>query len=306
MTSRKRILIGTVIIAWAGPWTTIQIFSAEPPPPSLRATGLWRSGDGSKQVLVPGLPTGKFIAKRSELAQQGLAISTIAVYHAHDDEHYVAVFEPRPNNTEITSLLSGTWQQFAAKDAEMFKKGFRIADLTLSIDRKDARKVRYTAIWNGGLGTGAQWTDPAKSWNDFMAKAKERFEKGLRLVAMDAIAVLDKVQEGTHKALFVGTWRDGQGTGALYFIPPSKGPDYTKWLEKHFASGLRSVAFGAYTVDGHTPMYVGAVRGGLGEPGEWNSPVMKWNEFVAEHQSRVAKGYRLLDISVYTEFTKID
>jgi len=48
------------------------------------------------------------------------------------------------------------------------------------------------------------------------------------------------------------------------------------------------------------------MRSGLGESGEWNSPVVKWDEFVAEHKSRVAKGYRLLDISVYKEFTRID
>jgi hypothetical protein len=42
------------------------------------------------------------------------------------------------------------------------------------------------------------------------------------------------------------------------------------------------------------------------KPGEWSSPALKWDEFVAEHKSKVAQGYRLLDISVYKQFTKID
>ena len=37
----------------------------------------------------------------------------------------------------------------------------------------------------------------------------------------------------SHKALFAGTWRDGQGAGARYFIPPSKGSDYNQLLETH-------------------------------------------------------------------------
>ena len=303
MMSRISTIIATLTGVYALSLTAvIPLVTAEPPPIALRVAGLWRSGDGSRQILVSGLPTGAFIAKRNQLAEQGLAISAIAVYPANDEDNYVAIFEPTSNSETVTNLLAGTWEQFAAKDMEMFNKGFRLVDIALSIDPHDVRKVRYTGVWKDGLGTGAQWTDPAMSWDDFIAKAKDRFDKGLRLVAMDAIAV----GGGQHKALFAGTWRDGQGTGALYFIPPSDGPEYNERLMKHFNNGLRSVAFSTYTMNGQTPMYVGAMRGGLGKPGEWNSPALKWDEFVAEHKSKAAQGYRLVDISVYMQFTKID
>ncbi len=248
----------------------------------------------------------EFIAKRNQLAQQGLAISSIAVYRANGQDNFVAVFEPTPNNKSVTNLLTGTWEQFAAKDKEMFDKGFRLADIALSMNPKSARKVLYTGIWKGGLGNGAQWTDPAMSWEDFLAKAKERFNQGLRPVSMSSIAVLDDVQKGSYKGVYTATWRDGLGNGALYFIPPSEGQAYTPALTKHFNNGLRTVAFNTYTVNGQTPMYVAVVSGGLGTPGEWSSPSMKWDEFVAEHNKKVAQGYRLLDVSVYTQFTKID
>jgi hypothetical protein len=304
--------ISTTVLVLTTAFTTLFFIAgsavAQTQPQSLRVAGLWRSGDGSKQVLAPGLPAENFITRRDELAQQGLAIDAIAVYFAGDgnQDNYVAVFEPTPNSESVTNLLSGTWEQFAAKDTEMFKKGYRLVDIALSVDRKDARKVSYTAVWRGGLGTGAQWTDPAVSWEEFRAKNKERFDKGLRLVAMDTIAVLDDPQEFTHKMLFVGTWRDGLGTGAFYLLPPSEWPAYTSLLTNYLKNGLRSIAFSACTVNGHTPMYVGAVRSGLGTPGERRSSALRWDEFVTSHKSNVAQGYRLIDISVYTEFEKID
>jgi len=41
---------------------------------------------------------------------------------------------------------------FAAKDKEMFDKGFRLADIALSMNPKDARKALYTGIWKGVSG----------------------------------------------------------------------------------------------------------------------------------------------------------
>jgi hypothetical protein len=302
--------IGNIILSMAFVLASLSAITpsafANPAPSGLMASGLWRSGDGTKQVLVSGLPTGQFIAKRNELAAQGLAISSIAVYHWNNEDNYVAVFEPTPDSKSVTTLLAGTWEQFAAKDLEMFNKGFRVVDIALSMDPKDARKVRYTAVWGGGLGNGAQWTDPALPWDAFLAKAKERFNNGLRPVSVASIAVLDDVQKGTRKALFTATWRNGLGNGALYFIGPSEGPAYTPALMTHFNNGLRTVAFNTFTVNGQKPMYVGAVRNGLGTPAEWNSAAQKWDAFAAEHQSRVAQGLKLLDISVYTQFVNID
>ncbi|MBA2732103.1 MAG: hypothetical protein H0U54_04335 [Acidobacteria bacterium] len=304
MKIKIRFIVATLTIASILLLTISQ--SALAAPVALRVAGMWRSGDGSKQVLVGGLPTSEFIAKRNQLSQQGLAISSIAVYRANGQDNFIAVFEPTPNNKTVTNLLAGTWEQFAAKDKEMFDKGFRLADIALSMDPKNARKVLYTGIWKGGLGNGAQWTDPAMSWEDFLAKAKERFNAGLRPVSMASIAVLDNVQEGSFKSLFTATWRNGLGNGALYFIPPSEGQAYTPALMKHFNDGLRTVAFNTYTVNGQKPMYVGVVSGGLGTPGEWSSPSMKWDEFVAEHNKRVSQGFRLMDVSAYMQFTKID
>jgi hypothetical protein len=63
---------------------------------------------------------------------------------------------------------------------------------------------------------------------------------------------------------------------------------------------------GTFTLNGHTPMYVGAVRGGLGKVGEWSGGSLALDEFVAEDKKRTAQGLRFLVISVYKEFTKID
>jgi hypothetical protein len=143
-------------------------------------------------------------------------------------------------------------------------------------------------------------------WSDFLAQAKKRYDGGYRVVVMNAVAVLDNLKTSSRRALFTATWRNDLGSGALYFVPPSQGPAYAAAFKKHFDNGLRTVAFGAYTTNGQMPIYVGAVRGGLGEPGEYSSPALKWNEFLAEHKSRVSKGYRLIDISVYMQFVKID
>lgn len=275
----------------------------------LHAAGLWQSGDGSKQVLVAGVTEDQLLAKSDQLAQQGLAISAIAAVHRWGSgrvAQYVAVFEPAPDSKTVTTLLAGTWEEFAGKDMKMFTTGFRVADIAISPDPDHAGKVRYTAVWRGGLGDGAQCTDPAMPWDAFVAKAKERFDKGLRLVTMASTAVLDNSKDHSLKALFTGTWRDGQGTNALYVLSPRKGSSYWAALAKHVDGGLRSVAYSAYTVDGRIPVYVGAVRGGLGKNAESTSAARDWENFVAEHKSRVALGYRLIDISAYSEFAFFD
>ncbi len=290
-------------LAWMQNGVELQ---AAPVPKALRFAGLWRSGDGSRQVLTPPLLMQDYIARRRALADQGLAARTMAVCRTVSGEYYVGVFEPTPEHRSVTHLMAGTWEQFAARDKELFDTGYRVSDIALSIAPKDARQVRYTAIWRKGLGTGAQWTTPAREWGAFAADAKVKFDQGLRLAALDAINVLADVQKGTQKALFTGTWRSGLGTGALYVIPPGDGPAYHDQYMKHFNNGLRSVAFRAFTLNGQTPIYTGVVSGDIGQGGERSGVAQPWDAFAAEHASRVKDGMRLVDVAMYREFTIID
>lgn len=275
-------------------------------PSALRVSGLWRSGDGSKQVLVGPATASQFIAQRNQLANQGLAISSIAVFHFNDAEQYVAIFEPTPNAKSVTNLLSGTWDQFKAMDGNLFAQGYRVVDVALSMDPNDARKVRYTAVWRKGLGSGGQWTDPAQSWSDFSAVGTQRFNAGYRIVAMSSVAVMKNVQTGEMTPFFTATWRNGIGTGALYVSNPANWTNYSAKANNWFQQNLRLVANNVYTLNGSTPIYTGAVRNDAGGGAVWTNAAMTWDAFVAEHNKRVKEGLKLVDIALYMEFVKID
>ena len=281
-------------------------FTLAAAPPSLRVSGLWRSGDGSKQVLVGPSTASQLIQKRNELANQGLAIHAIAVFHANDADQYVAVFEPTPNAKSVSNLLSGTWDQFRTMDGDLFAKGYRVVDVALSMDPHDARKVRYTAVWRTGLGSGAQWTDFARNWNDFSALATQRFSNGLRIVAMSSVAVMKDVQAGTMTPLFTATWHGGIGTGAMYIANPAGAASYMHTIDTWFTQNLRLVANNVYTLNGSTPIYTGVVRNDAGGGAVWASAASTWDAFVAEHNKRVKQGMKLVDIALYTTFVKID
>jgi len=293
-----------VLTALALTLTCTTAFAA--PPSGLRVVALWRAGDGTKQVLVAGVPSGELLQKRTALAQNGLGVSSLAVYRANDADQFIAVFEPVPAANTGMLILSRTAENFYQAGGELHKGGSRLVDVALSLDPKSAKKVRYSGYWRQGLGNHAQYLTPAESWSEYSAAAQKHFGNGLRLVSFSAIAVLDDVQNGTYKPLFSSVWSGGQGNGALWLVPPSNGPGYTAKLNQHLGAGLHSVAFAAYTLNGSAPVYTGAF-GAHGSGGtEYSSPAITWNQFLTEHQKRVSQGYRLADIAVYKTFTKID
>jgi hypothetical protein len=54
------------------------------------------------ESLIPPLPPDEFMARRAELAHQGLGISAIAVDHWNDAEQFVAVAEPMADAKQVT------------------------------------------------------------------------------------------------------------------------------------------------------------------------------------------------------------
>jgi hypothetical protein len=74
-----------------------------------------------------------------------------------------------------------------------------------------SRPVKYVSVWRDGLGSGAQWVNPAADWSSFAAEDKKHFDEGLRLVAISVSNVAGQLR-------YVGVWRGDQGNAVQWVL----------------------------------------------------------------------------------------
>jgi len=150
--------------------------------------------------------------------------------------------------------------------------------------------VRYTGVWRGGQGTGAQRVLPAQPWSEFALADKTCFDQGLRLAS--ASATYDR---RTATPLYAGVWRDGHG--AQQARPAMPWQQLTAQNLAYLGQGLRLVALSIFNRNCQTA-YFGAWRGEPGDAKQWLYPAMPWEDFAANDRILVSQGLRLVSIAV--------
>lgn len=197
---------------------------------------------------------------------------------------YVGVWRNDLGNGAQWSIPASSWTDFAAADLAHFNAGLRLTTLSTYYDF-DASAMRYVATWRGGLGTPAQQTIPAISWQNFWTAHQENYGKQMRLVAVS-------VTNRAGQLAYTGTWRGGVA-GSQHVGMARKWDGFANEAKSYFGQGARMVAASAAIGADGDPVYMGVWSSSQGTPAEYTSPMADWNTFVAQGTSYFNQGLRL-------------
>ena len=205
--------------------------------------GTWRSGLGTgAQWTNPAASWAEFSQKNQGHISNGLRLVSISVFNRSGQPAYVGVWRPGSGAQKSTQAVE--WDAFAKLDKGYFDQGMRLVSISATYNAQG--KTVYAAVWRGGQGTGAQWTQPAQEWSSFAKADKAFFDQGLRLATLGVF-----YRHG--KPMYVGTWRSGLGNGAQWINSITS---WSSWAAKdkgHFNNGLRLVGI-AVAQDASTPI----------------------------------------------------
>jgi len=152
--------------------------------------------------------------------------------------------------------------------------------------------VKYVGLWRSGIGTGAQWSLPASSWSAFAAEDLKHFNNGLRLVTLDSY-----YDHSLKEVRYVGTWRDGVGTGAQQTIQATGWEGFWAAHQENYGKQMRLVAVSVNNHGGGNLSYTGTWRGGVGLASQKVQPAVKWNEFAVDAKKWFDMGGRMVAVS---------
>ena len=218
-------------------------------------------------------------------------LSSIGISPVPKPDLYVGVWHSGVGAGAQWSIPATDWDSFAVKDKQYFDQGLRIVSLSSYYDFGQ-KMSKYTATWRGGVGTGAQWTNPATDWNAFAAKTQTYFDQGLRL---NTISITNK----KGQIAYTGTSRGGLGTGAQWIIPAMEWDAFSAQVLSYSNQGLRLVSVSTtYNVQGKT-VYAGVVRGNVGVGAQRVIPATDWNSFATQDKKLFDQGLRLVAVSTF-------
>ena len=151
------------------------------------------------------------------------------------------------------------------------------------------RQPAYVGAWSGGLGNGAQRTQPASSWSQASQFAQQQHAAGRRLVSYAGF-----YDSNTHTEMFAQTWgAHGKGSGAQWISPGLPWQDFKAKNDQYANQGLRLVALSQFNKTGQTT-YAGAWSGGMGNAEQRIHEAVNWNEFAALDKDLFNLGFRMV------------
>ena len=146
-------------------------------------TGTWRSVGKGLQFIVPAKEWDDF-NKISLVNQHFRLVAISTTYNVQGKIVYAGVWRSGVGLGAQWRNQATDWNSFAAEDKKYFDQGLRLVAVSAVYYKG---QPKYCGVWREGQGTDAQWTIPATDWNSFAAKAKENYDKGLRLVSLSLI-----------------------------------------------------------------------------------------------------------------------
>jgi len=205
--------------------------------------GTWRNDLGTgAQWTNPAASWAEFSQINQGRLNEGLRLVSISVFNRSGQPAYVGVWRPGSGAQHSTPAVE--WTAFTQLDKSYFDQGLRLVSISATYDVQG--RIVYSAVWRGGQGNGAQWTQPAQDWGSFAKADKAFFDQGLRLAAISVL-----YQHG--KPLYVGTWRNGLGNGAQWINPTTNWSSWTVQDKGYFDKGLRLVGI-AVAQDASVPI----------------------------------------------------
>jgi hypothetical protein len=175
--------------------------------------GFWSDKDpGGTGGLFYGMSWDDLVSRWKELGARNQYLADVEVYPVKGETRYAAVWRIGRGNG---ALWASPWTEFARKwtewkstqdliDLEVYESGGRLMYLGVFRHKQETSG-------DGGLLAGL-------TWQELVAKRKEFAP---RAYLSDVETYMDR---GTRK--FVGVWRPGRGTGALYLMD-----DWMKFAE---------------------------------------------------------------------------
>jgi hypothetical protein len=197
---------------------------------------------------------------------------------------YVGVWRNDLGTGAQWSIPASDWNAFAAADQAHFAAGRRLTTLSTYHDH-DANAIRYVATWRSGLGTPAQYTIPAGTWDQFWAAHQEHYGKQRRLVAVS-------VTNRSGQLAYTGTWRGGVA-GSQHVGAAKKWDAFAAEAKQYGDQGARIVTASAATAPDGSAVYMAVWSPAQGAPVEHIAPIAAWGPFVAQGTAYFNQGLRL-------------
>lgn len=197
-------------------------------------TATWRGGVGTgAQWTTPAADWDTFAAKTTQYFNQGLRMVAVSITNRKGQIAYAGTSRAGMGTGAQWVTPAKEWNDFASQAQIYFGQGLRLVSLSTTYNVQG--KTVYSGVWRGGVGAGAQWVIPATNWASFVAKDKEYFDHGLRLVAVSTF-----VKSG--QPLYTGVWRAGVGAGAQWVNAAADWDTFAAKDKTYFDQGLRMVS----------------------------------------------------------------
>jgi Bacterial tandem repeat domain 1 len=148
------------------------------------------------------------------------------------------------------------------KDAELFKKGMRLADVV--VETLSSGKTDCTAVWRPG--TGPQHWATGMSIDEFKNKDTDFFQKGFHLDVLN------------RRNGYTAVWRPG--TGVQHWASGLDVDEFKKKDDEFFAGGFRLAIVDKYN-DGDS--FLGVWRPGTGEQRWWTGAFDNFKDVDTSH-----------------------